>query len=160
MSLLHKDHSDWIPSTGKVLAEHGTYWTNGDQAAGRPETARKYKLHVRVEPPGRSAFETKIEMWLPIPRTENSLVGQSVPVIVHPEKDQAAAPDGSAIGVTPPPGTTVISGADLAGALAAVASPAPTDATLADLTRLGELHAQGVLTDDEFAAQKARLLGS
>jgi putative oligomerization/nucleic acid binding protein len=27
------------------------------------------------------------------------------------------------------------------------------------LTRLGELHQQGVLTDEEFAAQKAKLLG-
>ncbi|HLM26671.1 MAG TPA: SHOCT domain-containing protein [Thermoleophilaceae bacterium] len=30
---------------------------------------------------------------------------------------------------------------------------------IAQLKELGELHAQGVLTDEEFAAQKAKLLG-
>jgi hypothetical protein len=42
------------------------------------------------------------------------------------------------------------------------AQPPPT-APAADpveqLKQLGELHAQGVLTDEEFAAQKAKLLG-
>jgi len=27
------------------------------------------------------------------------------------------------------------------------------------LTKLGELHAQGILTDEEFAVQKAKVLG-
>jgi hypothetical protein len=40
---------------------------------------------------------------------------------------------------------------------APVATPAPDVVTL--LTQLGELHAAGTLTDEEFAAQKARLLG-
>ena len=44
------------------------------------------------------------------------------------------------------------------------AAPAPaasgeTD-RLAELKQLGELHAQGVLTDEEFAAEKAKILGS
>jgi hypothetical protein len=38
------------------------------------------------------------------------------------------------------------------------AAPAAAD-PIAPLKQLGELHAQGVLTDDEFAAQKAKLLG-
>lgn len=42
--------------------------------------------------------------------------------------------------------------------------PAPAPAPAADpyeeLKKLGELHAQGILTDEEFAAQKAKLLGS
>lgn len=33
------------------------------------------------------------------------------------------------------------------------------DALLAQLTQLGDLHGQGVLTDAEFAAAKAKLLG-
>ena len=33
------------------------------------------------------------------------------------------------------------------------------DATIAQLQQLAELHSQGVLTDEEFAAQKARVLG-
>jgi len=41
-------------------------------------------------------------------------------------------------------------------------APAPATAendTLDQLTRLGELHTNGVLTDEEFAAQKAKILG-
>ena len=40
-----------------------------------------------------------------------------------------------------------------------VISPSEDDARLGRLERLGELHAKGVLTDDEFAAEKSRLLG-
>lgn len=36
----------------------------------------------------------------------------------------------------------------------------PMDARLAQLQQLGELRAQGVLSEAEFAAQKARILGS
>jgi hypothetical protein len=38
------------------------------------------------------------------------------------------------------------------------AAPSEAD-TIAQLTQLGELHAQGILTDEEFAAQKAKVLG-
>jgi Short C-terminal domain len=41
--------------------------------------------------------------------------------------------------------------------------PAPADdmdAKLAQLRQLGELQSQGVLTEEEFAAQKRRILGS
>jgi hypothetical protein len=41
----------------------------------------------------------------------------------------------------------------------APAPPAPAADPIAQLKQLGELHAQGVLTDEEFAAQKAKLLG-
>jgi Short C-terminal domain len=38
--------------------------------------------------------------------------------------------------------------------------PAPPAADpIEQLKELGQLHAQGILTDEEFAAQKARLLG-
>lgn len=39
---------------------------------------------------------------------------------------------------------------------APAAAPAPDP--IAQLKQLGELHSQGVLTDEEFAAQKAKLL--
>jgi hypothetical protein len=53
---------------------------------------------------------------------------------------------------------------------AAAAAPAPAAAPAADsgamtsemitqLKQLAELHTQGILTDDEFATQKAKLLG-
>ena len=38
------------------------------------------------------------------------------------------------------------------------ASPAGGDDMIAQLSRLGDLHAQGILDDAEFAAAKARLL--
>jgi len=42
----------------------------------------------------------------------------------------------------------------------APAAPAMgTDDMIAQLQRLGELRQQGILTDEEFAAQKAKLLG-
>jgi hypothetical protein len=41
------------------------------------------------------------------------------------------------------------------------AAPAPAGPDpIEQLKQLGELHAQGVLTDEEFAAQKARVLGT
>jgi Short C-terminal domain len=40
------------------------------------------------------------------------------------------------------------------------AAPAAAPSMLDQLTQLSELHDQGVLTDDEFAAAKAKLLGT
>jgi hypothetical protein len=43
------------------------------------------------------------------------------------------------------------------------AAPAPAaggSSTIEQLKELGELKAQGILTEEEFAAQKAKLLGS
>lgn len=39
------------------------------------------------------------------------------------------------------------------------AAPAPAVDPIAQLERLGELRDKGVLTDEEFAAQKAKLMG-
>ena len=39
-------------------------------------------------------------------------------------------------------------------------APAPAMDPYEELKKLGELHAQGILTDEEFAAQKAKILGS
>ena len=49
---------------------------------------------------------------------------------------------------------------------AAQAAPPPAPASsgtedmMTELKQLGELHASGILTDEEFAAQKAKILGS
>lgn len=40
------------------------------------------------------------------------------------------------------------------------AAAAPEEDPVETLKRLGDLHAQGILTDEEFAAQKAKILGS
>jgi hypothetical protein len=44
-------------------------------------------------------------------------------------------------------------------ATAAPAAPATSASPIDQLKELGELHESGVLTDEEFAAQKAKLLG-
>jgi Short C-terminal domain len=57
--------------------------------------------------------------------------------------------------------------AQVAAAVAAQAPPPPPpapaasaeDDTIAQLTKLGELKAAGILTEEEFAAQKAKILG-
>ena len=40
------------------------------------------------------------------------------------------------------------------------AAPAPGGSTIDQLKQLGELKAQGILTEEEFAAQKAKILGT
>ena len=40
----------------------------------------------------------------------------------------------------------------------APAAPAPSD-DVAELQQIADLHAQGILTDEEFAAKKAQILG-
>jgi hypothetical protein len=42
----------------------------------------------------------------------------------------------------------------------APAAPAPATSVADELAKLAELHQQGILTDQEFAAQKQRLLGN
>ena len=46
-----------------------------------------------------------------------------------------------------------------AAAAPAAAAGGIGDDTMAKLKQLGELHESGVLTDEEFAAEKAKLLG-
>ncbi len=41
----------------------------------------------------------------------------------------------------------------------AAPAPAGEDSTIEQLKQLGELKSQGILTEEEFAAQKAKLLG-
>ncbi|MCB2175085.1 MAG: SHOCT domain-containing protein [Actinomycetales bacterium] len=47
-----------------------------------------------------------------------------------------------------------------AAAPAPAPAPAPADAMMAQLVQLGEMRNQGLLSDAEFAAAKARLLSS
>lgn len=49
--------------------------------------------------------------------------------------------------------------AEMAAPVQAAPAAAPPD-PIAQLKELGELHQSGVLTDEEFAAQKAKILGS
>ncbi len=55
-----------------------------------------------------------------------------------------------------PGGNVFIGGQSVASMMGQGAAPDPTE----QLTRLADLHQKGVLSDEEFAAQKAKLLGS
>jgi Short C-terminal domain len=48
---------------------------------------------------------------------------------------------------------------DMDDSRAGGASASPAAAHFGELEKLGQLHSQGILTDEEFAAEKARLLG-
>jgi len=67
-------------------------------------------------------------------------------------QQQAAAPP---VDAGPAPARPV----DAAIPPAPAAAPAGGD-RMAQLQQLGDLHAQGILTDDEFASEKAKILGS
>jgi hypothetical protein len=41
----------------------------------------------------------------------------------------------------------------------APAAAAPADSSIDELTQIAQLHDQGILTDEEFAAKKAQILG-
>lgn len=53
-----------------------------------------------------------------------------------------------------------VAAAPAPAAAPAAAAAAPPPDPIAQLKELAELRAQGVLTDEEFAAQKARILGT
>ena len=84
------------------------------------------------------------------------------PVIVEVERGQDLGRVSAVGPVAAKKCAGACSGCSLAEA-AAAPPPAPAAAPAPDpieqLKQLGELHSQGVLTDEEFAAQKARLLG-
>ena len=57
------------------------------------------------------------------------------------------------------PGYLAPAGGEPMEAEPAAAPPPPAADPIAQLKQLAELHEQGVLTDEEFAAQKAKVLG-
>jgi Short C-terminal domain len=69
--------------------------------------------------------------------------GETQPAYLQPQSQAAAPPPQAA---APPP-------------QAAAPPPAPAADPIEQLTKLGELRDKGVLTEEEFAAQKAKLLG-
>ncbi len=72
------------------------------------------------------------------------------------EKQQAAAFREQNFQQQPPPAAPV---APPAPAAVTASPPVDTERLIEQLRQLGQLHQAGVLTDEEFAGQKARLLG-
>ena len=83
-------------------------------------------------------------------RQQEKWAGQSQPQYAEP---QYAPP--------PPPQYAAPAPAPVYAAPAAPAPAAPPEVDrIGQLKELGELHAQGILTDEEFAAEKAKILSS
>lgn len=96
------------------------------------------RLTVQVLPEGATPFAVQRKAL--VPRTALPRVGDAVEVAYDP-----ADPDDFVWRVVPGTGPAP--------------APMPGDDRVATLQALAELHAAGVLTDDELAAEKARVLG-
>jgi hypothetical protein len=140
------------------------------------EAPRVYKYRLKVSLPGRSAYETSCSICAAGIRE-----GSVVHVAVSPHnrkrvtidvgqgiKSGGTAGDGTAGGRTGGHRLVFSDSAEARTFPADVISgtrqggpgqPSPNAERISELTNLGKLHSQGVLTDAEFAAEKARILG-
>lgn len=144
------------------------------------EAPRVYKYRLKVSLPGRSAYETSCSICAAGIRE-----GSVVHVAVSPHNRKRVTIDvgqGVKSGGTPGGGTAaggtgghrlVFSDSAEARTFPAAAAnfaprahrggpsqpSSPNAERISELTNLGKLHSQGVLTDAEFAAEKARILG-
>lgn len=129
-----------------------------------------YRLKLRVSPPDGPPFEVEItDEWRPARFVYEPRVGDKVSVLYDPGNHSKVVLGGSAVVGSTKGGTGMSRGDagqdDELALLAAFdaeeqqAAPPAGSARLDQLKQLGELHASGVLTDAEFAAEKARILG-
>ncbi len=145
-------------ATNTVIQEGGFEW----------QAPRVYKYGLRVSIPGRQPYETTCSICATGIRE-----GMTVNVAVSPHNRKRVTIDvgqgsrhGTAGRLQAPgagpapqrfPGAGVRDYRD-AGPAWQTISPSPDNQRLAALAQLGQLRNQGVLTDAEFAAQKARIL--
>lgn len=101
-----------------------------------PQPGQRYPVWYSLEDPNEFAFAMIAD-----PSGRANIVEMFGP--------EAFGPDGAGIGMP-----AMVAAAPAAGAAANGDDP------VAKLERLAALHASGALTDDEFAAQKAKLLGA
>ena len=141
----------------------GARATNTFVQKGGPawQASRVYRYRLRVSVPGRSTYETDCAICAAGIR-EGSTVG----VAVSRHNHRRVTIDVGQAGDHAPHDTGVTTYTLPAGGMGITIDtrPAreepPTNAERIDeLTQLGRLHDQGVLTDDEFAEEKARILG-
>ena len=132
------------------------------------EAPRVYKYRLRVSIPGKAPYETDCAIC-----ASGIRQGQQVNVAVSPhnrhrvtidvgqgskDTDRRARPvagDGAAAQGFPASTASFTATMEPAGQ----GQPGSEADRLNMLTQLGRLHSQGVLTDAEFAAQKAQILG-
>jgi len=179
---------EWTAVPAEIRdVKYGLVHTTDSGVGGMYEShSSTKKLFLQVEPPGASPYEATLKIERGGPSTPD-IPGTRVDVLVDPSDPQSVAlPDDPTF--TLPGGRTWQPEHGLAGALAdasrrgdakeimrltaeirANAAPAPAATaastaaapdTLDQLEKLGKLHESGVLTDQEFTAQKAKLLGT
>jgi hypothetical protein len=163
------------------IAERGMAVTNGAEGVVS-NTTLMLKTKLRIEPDGRPAFE--VEKRFRYPQLAVPSAGMRIPVIFDPDDtdkvmldDSSEAHIHSALvssGISPESMAKVqsltsaaISGVSreelqqmAAAAFQPMAMPMPNaeQSKLDQLEQLAGLHDRGVLTDEEFAAQKAQIL--
>ena len=130
------------------------------------EAPRVWKYRLRVTIPGRAPYETDCSICIPN-LTEGTVVNVAAAPHNHRRvtidvgqdvKDGPRVPrpvPGQAPAMVVPAGVAAVT-----TSWNPAASETASDAQrIGLLTQLGQLHRQGILTDSEFAAQKAQLLG-
>jgi hypothetical protein len=162
--------------TNEVIQSGGFAW----------EAPRVYKYRLRVTVPGHHPYETDCRICAtgirpgtvvnvavsPLNRKrvtidvgQGSKGGNGVPTPVPGARTFPVAstlPAGNYPAGNYPAGNHPAGRVDVASGVSPVTytRPSSPDAQrISDLTQLGQLHSQGVLTDAEFAAEKARILG-
>lgn len=127
----------------------------------------RVKMRVRAEPAGESTFE--FEKTATVSRVQIPQAGDRCAVFYDPAGGGEPgisfdAPALAMVGLTPSgSGAAAIPGVPgvvpVASASAAFGADVPEDDTIDELERLAKLRATGALTDEEFQAAKARVLG-
>jgi hypothetical protein len=123
--------------------------------APSPMGAAPTRLDLTVEPAGGAPYDVSVEQVFAESMLQGFAPGQRVTVKVDPADPQSVM----LWGVAAAPGAAP---AAPAGAAAAAAAPAPasTGDRIERLEKLQALRQSGVLTEEEFQEQKARLLAA
>ena len=108
-------------------------------------------LELMVEPPGSTTYAATAAQALPEAITQTLAEGQRLTVKVAPDDPQCVM-------VWNTPHAAGGADPDTGRPLDATGPGASTDDRIARLEKLGELRDAGVLTEDEFQAQKAKIL--
>jgi hypothetical protein len=108
-------------------------------------------LELVVEPPGAATYAATADQVLPGAIIQTLAEGQRVTVKV-------ATDDPQCLMLWNTPHASGGADPDTGRALEATGPPAPTEDRIARLEKLGELRDTGVLTEDEFQAQKAKII--